>query len=108
MKQTFLPFQDLSSADRIKAIVVLIFMAALLIVLGFLVGMLLRQQQFEFSLPHLPLQATPTAFIPVTAPTGFAQSADCHFSTLTLGATIFQIQELARAADGSLAVPGDT
>ena len=108
MKQTFVAYQNLSPTDKIKAILVLIFMGLLLIILGFLVGMLFRQKSFEFSLPTLLVQATPTALIPVTAPTAFEQIGDCNFSTLVLGTITFQIQNLPRAVDGSLAVPGDT
>ena len=108
MKQTLVAYQNLSRTDKIKAIVVLIFMGSLLIILGFLVGMLFRQTSFEYSLPNLFVQATPTVLIPVTAPTAFEQIGDCNFSTLVLGTTTFQIQNLPRAADGSLAVPGDT
>jgi hypothetical protein len=108
VKQTLVTYQNLSRGDKIKVFVVLIFMGILLIILGLLVGMLLRKEAFELSLPPLPLQATPTSLIPVTAPTAFEQIGDCNFSTLVLGTTIFQIQYLARQADGSLAVPGDT
>ena len=108
MKQTRFTYQNLSRADKFKVILVVLFMGSLLIVLGFLVGVLLRQKQFEFSLPALPAQATPTSFIPVTAPSAVPQSRDCIPSTLVLGTTELQIQDLPRGADGSLAVPGDT
>ena len=47
MKQTLFPYQNLSRADKFKVILVVLFMGSLLIVLGFLVGTLLRQKQFE-------------------------------------------------------------
>jgi hypothetical protein len=108
MKQTLFTYPNLSRADKIKVIVLLLFMGSLLIVLGFLVGMLLRQKQFEFSLPAFPVQATPASFIPVTASSAVPQARDCTPSTLVLGGTKLQIQDLPRGADGSLAVPGDT
>src|SRR5512132_3140715 len=108
MKQTLFTYQNLSRANKFKVILVVVFMGSLLIVLGFLVGTLLRQKQFEFSLPALPAQATPTSFIPVTASSAVPQSRDCTPSTLVLGTTKLQIQDLPRGADGSLAVPGDT
>lgn len=108
MKQTFIAHQQFTRADKIKVIVVLIFMGGLWIVLGFLVGMLFRQKSFEFALPSLLVQATPTTMIPITAGSAFEQIEDCGFSTLTLGAATFQIQDLARQADGALSIPGDT
>src|SRR5512141_1943222 len=108
MKQTLFTYQNLSRADKFKVILVVLFMGSLLIVLGFLVGTLLRQKQLEFSLPALLAQATPTSFIPVTAPSAVPQSRDCTPSTLVLGTTELQIQDLPRGAEGSLAVPGDT
>jgi len=108
MKQTLYNYQTLSRADKIKAIVVLFFMGILLVILGFLVGTLFRQRTFEFSIPSLPVQATKSALIPVTAPTSYEQLEDCNFSTLVLGTTTFEIQNLPPGTDGSLAVPGDT
>jgi hypothetical protein len=100
------PLRNFSSADKTKIIVAIIFMGVLLTLLGFLVGMLLRPSQIEFSRPILLVQATPTISIPVTGPT--VSAADCKSPTLLLGTTTFQIQDLRRGADGSLAVPGDT
>jgi hypothetical protein len=108
MKQRHYNFQNLSRVDKIKVLVTITFMGILLIILGFLGGMLLRKQSFEFSLPSLPVQAMSTSFIPVTAPTAFEQNVDCTLSDLVLGTTTFQIQDLTRGADGSLAVPADT
>ncbi|HSJ89500.1 MAG TPA: hypothetical protein VK909_19975, partial [Anaerolineales bacterium] len=108
MKQTFFTFRNLSATDKSKAIVVLVFMGVLLIILGFLVGMLLRPRQFQFSLPTLPVQAAATSLIPVTAPTQFVQTEDCRFSALLLGTTTLQVQDLPGGTDGTLAVPADT
>jgi hypothetical protein len=98
MKQPLNTRQNASS-DKTKIILVIIFLAILLLAFGILVGLLLRQKGFQFSLPAAQTQAVPNVFVP---------TADCGPPTLVLGTTTFQIQNLTRAPDGSLAVPSDT
>ena len=99
MKQRPAPKQNLSSSDKAKIVVVSIFMAILLVVLGLIIGLLLRQSGFRFSIPATPTQAIPTMFIP---------TPDCGTPTLVIGSTSYQIQTITPAADGSLPVPADT
>ena len=96
MKQSF------SSSDKIKIALVIIFLAALLVILGFLIGLLLRQSGFRLSMLVPQSQATSIA------PTTVVSTPDCSPPTLVLGTETFQIQIITPAADGSLTVPLDT
>ena len=70
------------------------------IVLVILVALVLRQNGMLFSLP-----VTPTSSPVVIAPTILVPTVTCDSQTFTLGATTFQIQNLALAPDGSLIAP---
>ena len=110
MKQPLNRNQNTSSS-KIQIIVVSLFLVILLIILGILVGRLLRQSGFQFSLPSLQAQATPTsspASLASVPPTVVIPATGCGSPTLVLGTTTFQIQNLAPSADGSLSVPADT
>lgn len=96
MKQSF------SSSDKIKIALVILFLAALLVILGFLIGLVLRQRGFRLSM--LVPQSRATSI----APTLVIPTQDCSPPTLVLGTETFQIQIITPAADGSLTVPLDT
>lgn len=105
--------KQLSPSDRTKIIVVSSFLAILLLILGLLIGLLLRRSGFQLSMlverlpdvSNIPLVSTgPTEVIP----TVFIPTPDCGSPTLVLGTTTFQIQKLTPAADGSLTVPQDS
>ena len=91
--------QNFSSSDKIKIAVVIISIAILLITLGFLIGLLLRQSGFRLSM--LVPQSRATSI----APTLVVSTPDCSPPTLVLGTETFQIQIITPAADGSLTVP---
>jgi hypothetical protein len=97
-------YRNLPPADKIKFIVVLHVVGILLIALGFLLGLSFRQRRFQQTLPTPQVAAAPTfslsQFIPLTG--------NCTTPTLVLGTKTFQIQNLTRGAEGSLAVPRDT
>jgi hypothetical protein len=99
MKPTF------SSSDKLKITLVSIFLAALLVLLGFLIGLMLRQSGFRLS--TLVSLARATLNFPGTpsAPTILVPTQDCSPPTLTLDATTLQIENMSRAADGSLNLP---
>jgi hypothetical protein len=97
-------YRNLSPADKIKFIVVLHILGLLLIAFGFLVGLSFRRGGFQLSPPAMQAQPAPASSIPLSIPL----TGNCTTPTLVLGTTTFQIQDLARRADGSLAVPGDT
>lgn len=78
------------------------FLAILLIILGFLIGLLLRQSGFRLSMLVPPSQATSIA------PAIVVSTPDCSPPTLVLGTETLQIQILTPATDGSLTVPLDT
>jgi len=85
------------SSDKTKIIIVIIFLGVLLIALGILAGLVLRQRGFQ--LPTPATQAIPTMFFP---------TPDCGSPTLVLGSNSFKIETIKPAPDGSLAVPSDT
>lgn len=89
MKQSF------SSSDKIKIALVIIFLAALLV--------LLAGCQF---LPN-GLQPPPTATVTPFIPTLFVPTPDCGAPTLLLGTNTFQIETIQVGADGTLSVPSD-
>lgn len=95
MKQNF-------SSDKIKITLVSICLAILLVILGFLIGTLLRQSGFRLSMLVPQSQATSIA------PTMVVSTPDCSPPTLVLGTETFQIQIITPATDGSLTVPLDT
>lgn len=103
MKQRSSTKQSFSPSDKTKIILVSTFLAILLIILGFMVGLLLRQSGFKFSLPALSRQATPNF-----PPTLVAATTNCGTSTLVIGSTTYQIQTISSALDGSLIVPPNT
>jgi hypothetical protein len=93
MKQPSNTKQNFSS-DKTKIILAIIFLGILLTALGILLGLVLRQNGFQLSMP-----ATPTIFVP---------TADCGSPTLVLGSNTFQIETIKPGSDGSLAMPSDT
>ncbi len=103
MKQPPNTKQNLSPSDKTKIILVSIIVAILLVILGFLVGLLLRQSGFRLSVLTSRLQATPTSALAAIAPT-----VNCGTPTLVIGSTTYQIQTLSPGPDGSLTVPRDT
>jgi hypothetical protein len=105
MKQ---PFQQFFSADKIKIVTVTLFLGLLLVLLGYLVGILLRQSDLQLSHRFMQIRITPTSLTALTASTEMIPTEDCGSPTLLLGTTLFQIQNLTRDVDGSLAVPADT
>lgn len=86
----------LSQSDKTRVAIVLIFLAVLLLVLGMLLGLLLRQNGFQFSFLATQTEAFPTLLIP---------TQDCGSPSLLLGTSTFQIQNLTLAPDGSLVLP---
>jgi hypothetical protein len=94
--------QNFSSSDKIKITLVIVSIAVLLVLLGFLIGTLLRQSGFRLSM--LVPQSRATSI----APTMVVSTPDCSPPTLVLGTETFQIQIITPAADGSLTVPLDT
>jgi hypothetical protein len=89
-------YRNLSTADKRSVIIVSILLALLLVLFGFLLGLVIRQRETK-----LQVRASSERLaIPLTG--------KCSTSTLVLGTTTFQIQNLSRKADGSLAVPKDT
>jgi hypothetical protein len=107
MKQPLNPKQSFSS-DKIKIILVVVFLGVLLLTFGILLGLLLRQSGFQFSLSAIQTDATPTSSFASIAPTLFVPTSDCGSPTLVLGTSTLQIQNLTPAANGSLTVPPDT
>jgi flagellar biogenesis protein FliO len=103
MKQPLNTQQNFSSSDKIKILVVSIFLAILLVIFGILLGTLLRQSGFRLPILLARLQAKPTL-----APAAMVPTLDCGISTLVIGSTTYQIQTLSPAPDGSLTVPPDT
>lgn len=108
MKQPINTRQSFSSSNKVKIIIVSIFLAILLIVLGFLVGLLLRQSGFRLSLPAIQTQATPTISPQSVAPTGLVPTVVCGSPTLILDTATFQVQNMTFAPDGSLPIPPTT
>ena len=102
MKQPSNTKQRFSSSDRAKIIIVSSFLAILLIMLGFLIGLLLRQSGFRLSM------LVPQSRVTSIAPTIVVSTPDCSPPTLVLGTETFQIQIITPATDGSLTVPLDT
>ena len=60
--------QSFSSSDKTKIILVSIFLAVFLVILGLLVGLMLRQSGFRLSLPALQRQVTPTQISTLVSP----------------------------------------
>jgi len=87
------------SSNKTKIILIIIFLAILLLAFGMLVGLILRRSGFQLPTPATQTQDLSTMFFP---------TPDCSPPTLVLGMTIFQIQTLTPAPDGSLTVPSDT
>jgi hypothetical protein len=102
MKQPSNTKERFSSSDKVKIIIVSSFLAILLIILGFLIGLLLRQNGFRLSMLVPQSQATSIG------PTMVVSTPDCSPPTLVLGTETFQIQMITPATDGSLTVPLDT
>src|SRR5215211_7629100 len=101
MSQPLNPKQSYSSSDKIKIAGIILFLAILLVVFGFLVGLLLRRNGFKMPSPVIKLRATSPASAAI-APTLLIPTVDCGSPTLALGSSTFQIQNVAPAADGSL------
>lgn len=103
MKQPPKAQRSFTPSEKKQILVVSLFLAVLLLLIGYLAGLLLRQSGFQFS---LPARATETAVSPTTVVPAIAvASPDCGPPTLTIGATIFQVQTIDPAPDGSLTLP---
>lgn len=85
---------SLSSSDKTKIVLVSIFLVILLIIFGFLVGLLLRQSGFRLS-----LRATLAPVIP---------TPQCIEPTLTLGATTFHVKSIPSDLGSYPSIPQDT
>jgi hypothetical protein len=97
-----------SSSNKTKIIIVAISLGIFLIILGILVGLLLRRSGFQFSLSGVQTQATPTLSPASIAPTLLIPTATCESQTFVLGTITFQVQNLTFAPDGSLPTPPTT
>lgn len=105
MRQPPKPQRSFSSSEKKQILLVGLFLAVLLLLIGYLVGLLLQQGGFQFS---LPARATGTAVVPTAGiPELVVSPPDCGPPTLVIGATIFQVQTIEPAPDGSLSVPSD-
>jgi hypothetical protein len=100
--------QNFSSSDKIKITLVIIFIAAFLFLFGILLGVMLRQSGFRLSTLFSQAQATLNSTFTPSIPTILVPTQDCSPPTLTLGATTFEIENVTRAADGSLNLPPGT
>jgi len=108
--------QSFSPTDKTKIITVVLLLAVLLVVLGILLGIVIKRSGFSFSVQSMLTQPTPTnaaisfATSPpaAIAPTVPVPVVVCGSPTFELGVTIFQIQNLSIASDGSLSFPLDT
>jgi hypothetical protein len=95
--------KSFSPSEKTQILIVGLFLAILLLLIGYLVGLLLQQRGFQFS---LPARATETPVVPTTViPAMVIATPDCGTPTLTIGATTYQIQMFDPAPDGSLTVP---
>ncbi len=108
MKQPSNTKQNFSPSDKSKIILVIILLGTLLLAFGILVGLILRQSGFQFSLPAIQTQATPTLSPASIAPTVLIPTVTCESQTFVLGTTTFQVQNLTFAHDGSLPTPPTT
>lgn len=108
MKQPPNRKQNFSPSDKSKIILVIIFLGMFLLAFGILVGLLLRQNGFQLSVPAAQMQATPTLSPALIAPTVLVATVTCESQTFVLGATTFQVQNLTFAPDGSLPTPPTT
>lgn len=97
--------QNFSSSEKVKITLVIIFIAVLLVILGLLIGLMLRQSGFRLSTLVSQWRATPNSALPPSAPTILVPTQDCSPPTLAFGATPFQIENVTRGADGSLNLP---
>lgn len=96
---------NLSSSDKAKILLVTVFLAIILMVLGILIGLLFRRSGFQFSLPAIQRQTTPTLSPAEVAPTVLVPTVTCEGQTFVLGTTTFQVQSLTFSPDGSLPMP---
>ena len=103
MKQPPKTQKSFSPAEKNQILIVGLFLAILLLLIGYLVGLLLRQRGFQFS---LPVATTETPVVPtMSIPPMVIASPDCGTTTLAIGTTTYQIQTIDPAPDGSLTVP---
>lgn len=106
MKQSPKTQKSFSPSVKTQILIVGIFLAILLLLIGYLVGLLLRQSGFQFS---LPAQATATPVVTTAGiPTLSVAPPDCGTPTLMIGTVSYQIQTFDPAPDGSLTVPSGT
>ena len=80
MKQPPNRKQNFSPSDKSKIILVIIFLGMFLLAFGILVGLLLRQNGFQLSVPAAQMQATPTLSPALIAPTVLVATVTCEFS----------------------------
>ena len=93
------PKNKQSSTQQNTILIVGILMGVGVVVLVTLLIFLFRGRIFQALAPSTETPVIPTMFIP---------TPDCGSPTLVLGTATFQIQNIAPAPDGSLAVPSDT
>jgi len=116
MRQPSNTKQSFSPSDKTKIIIVVLFLAVLLVVLGILLGIVFKRSGFGFSIQSLLAQSTPanapilfaTSPPAAIAPTVLVPTVVCGSPTFELGARVFQIQNLAIEPDGPLTFPIDT
>jgi hypothetical protein len=98
--------KSFSPSVKTQILVVGLFLAILLLLIGYLVGLLLQHRGFQFS---PPARATETAVIPtMDIPVLVVSPPECGPPTLAIGATTYQIQTIDPAPGGSLTVLPDS
>jgi hypothetical protein len=106
MRQPPKPQRSFSPSEKNQILIVGFFLAILLVLIGYLVGLLLQRGGFQFS---PPARGAETAVMPTMAiPPMVIATPDCGAPTLTIGATTYQIQMFDPAPGGSLTVPPDS
>lgn len=107
MRQPSNTNQSFSPSDKTKIIIIVLFLAVLLVVLGVLLGIVIKRSGFKFSLPVMQIQSTPTLAQLAVAPAMIIPTPDCEAPTLAIGSTTFQIQPIQFSPDGTLPIPAD-
>ncbi len=96
-----------SSSERTKILIAILFLGVLLVVLGVLLGIVVKQSGFNFALPATHTPSTPTLAQMSAAPTVLIPTSDCGLPALEIGSTTFQIQPIQPSPDGALIIPAD-
>lgn len=100
MKSPIDTWQSLSPFEKTKITLVSGFLAILLLILGVLIGTLLRRSGFQLSLPALQSLVRPASPAASISPT-----VSCDSQIFELGGTTFHVQNLALSPDGSVTLP---